>query len=493
MINRHSIILFFALLGSWCQAQGNNVSDQYINRFKEIAIREMERTGVPASIKLAQGILESGWGRSDLAAQANNHFGIKCGSSWTGKTYYKKDDDFDDRGQLIESCFRSYRDPEESYMAHSDFFRESGRQGRYAFLFSLDPTDYKAWAKGLRQAGYATSATYSSRLIDIIERYDLHQYDKLRSTDLIAGGDKPDVSTPTDRPEPPTTTTPSAPTGVVFKNNNVEYVLAGSGETLQRLAVRTGTRVMDLVKYNENEYTANQALKEGTVVYLSSKRNSFNGDRQWHYVKAGENIFIISQLYGIDLDRLYRRNKLEPGQEPAVGEQLKIRGWSVSSPPRLKSQAPSGGTGLKPIDIPSPAPPRNEEPKPRPIEVEDESFELDDGFDFDGWLEPIEAGAGANGNNRPNPQPERPATQPERPSTDDGFGEDQFDNDTRPPVTQPEPTPQPQQPSVQYHTVSRGDTLFNISRRYSLSVEQLKALNNLSDNTILVGQRLRVK
>ncbi|WCL82003.1 glucosaminidase domain-containing protein [Saprospira sp. CCB-QB6] len=136
----------------------------YIERFKPIAIAEMKRTGVPASIKMAQAILESGYGRSELAKKANNHFGIKCGSNWNGKTY-----------KLKASCFRAYSSAEESFKQHSDFLRNGSR---YADLFKLKTTDYKGWAKGLRKAGYATSSSYPSKLIELIERYRLHQYDQ---------------------------------------------------------------------------------------------------------------------------------------------------------------------------------------------------------------------------------------------------------------------------------------------------------------------------
>ena len=152
-----------------------NVQDQerYIKRYAKIAMREMERSGVPASIKLAQGIWESGAGTSTLARSANNHFGIKCGSNWKGDEYYKEDDDYNDQGRLIKSCFRKYRNADASYVAHSEFLRDPRKAFRYGFLFRLDPTDYKGWARGLSKAGYATDVNYSRRIIDIIERHNL--------------------------------------------------------------------------------------------------------------------------------------------------------------------------------------------------------------------------------------------------------------------------------------------------------------------------------
>jgi uncharacterized FlgJ-related protein len=139
----------------------------YINRFKAIAITEMNKFGIPASITLAQALLESGTGNSDLAKYANNHFGIKCTTEWNGKGYYKDDDKKDD-------CFRVYNNPEESFKDHSEFLKRK----RYAFLFELDKDDYGGWAKGLKQAGYATNPKYPDLLMGIIDKYDLHQYDK---------------------------------------------------------------------------------------------------------------------------------------------------------------------------------------------------------------------------------------------------------------------------------------------------------------------------
>ena len=154
------------------------VQQAYIDRFKEIAVQEMDRAGIPASIKLAQALLESNAGQSDLAQRANNHFGIKCGADWDGKKYFKVDDDFDEFGKPTESCFRGYKRPEESFIAHSEFLRDPRKEWRYGFLFQLDPLDYKNWASGLKKSGYATSATYDTKLIAIIERYQLFQYDR---------------------------------------------------------------------------------------------------------------------------------------------------------------------------------------------------------------------------------------------------------------------------------------------------------------------------
>lgn len=162
-------------------ASGQKVVEQYLEKYQGIAIREMERTGIPASIKLAQGLLESDCGRSDLAREGKNHFGIKCGKAWSGKTFYKEDDDRDASGRLKPSCFRVFPDASSSYVAHSEFLLNNER---YAFLFDYDPSDYKSWAKGLRKAGYATDRKYPAKLIGVIRKYDLERFDDMQSADL---------------------------------------------------------------------------------------------------------------------------------------------------------------------------------------------------------------------------------------------------------------------------------------------------------------------
>lgn len=150
----------------------------YIDQYKEIAVAEMYRSGIPASIILAQGILESGNGMSALATNSNNHFGIKCKSYWTGKTYYHKDDDFDDEGKLTDSCFRAYESPVDSYVDHSNFLMYTSH---YSILFQYERTDYVRWANGLKLCGYATDETYADKLIDKIHLYDLHSFDLWRN------------------------------------------------------------------------------------------------------------------------------------------------------------------------------------------------------------------------------------------------------------------------------------------------------------------------
>lgn len=447
-----SLILLMA--GALAAQESENL--RYVERYKEIAIREMERAGIPASIKLAQGILESNAGQSWLARQANNHFGIKCGNDWDGKKVYKKDDDYNEEGKLVESCFRSYKNPEASFIAHSEFLRDPKKQYRYGFLFRLEPADYKGWAEGLRRAGYATSANYHHKLIDIIERYSLHRFDEMSSVEIIAdSGVDNEGEDAVVRP------------GLEFQNNDVRYVLAKADESPEEISTRAGVRLSDLLRYNEGLKNRNEKLAEGTVVYLQPKRKSFRGKRTWHYVKEGEGMYGISQIYGIQLAALYKRNRLEEGSQPAVGERIKIRGCKVKDQPRLASEA-------APV-------------KPQP--AANAPDEDNDGFlDMEEVEEPKAEKPEPPKETVPPPPPVDTAPRPEP-------------TPPQPPVVEPRPEPQPEPekpaevepPAPQYHTVAAGDTLYNISRRYNTTVDEIKKLNNLTSNTIKIGQQLRVQ
>ena len=454
MLSRTVQALFFLLICSVATQAQEDERLRYIDKFKEIAIREMERAGIPASIKLAQAILESNSGKSDLARRANNHFGIKCGNDWDGKTYHKKDDDYDDEGKLIESCFRSYKNPEASFIAHSEFLRDPKKQYRYGFLFRIDPTDYEAWAEGLRRAGYATSANYSRKLIDIIQRYQLYRFDGLPSEGPIVGDDDV-VNEGEDAVVKP---------GLIFENNDVRYVLALADETPGEVATRTATRLSSLLEYNEGLKDRNEKLAEGTVVYLQPKRSSFRGKRKWHDVKEGETMYLISQMYGIKLDNLYERNRMSARTQPAVNERVKLRGCKVKKGPKLASEAEPE------------APPRKTPTVAAPDEDKDGEIDFEEEVPLP--TPPVKDRPPVTPPPTTQPKPTPPAQDPVK--ADEGFGEEK---------DVPAPTP----PAVVYHTVEKGDTLYNISRRYDTTVESIKQLNGLTSNLISIGQRLRVK
>ena len=414
-------------------AEELNDQEAYIERFKTIAMQEMERTGVPASIKLAQGILESDSGRSYLARTAKNHFGIKCGSNWNGDKVFREDDDYDDRGRLTKSCFRQYRNADASYVAHSEFLRDPKKSFRYGFLFRLDPTDYKSWARGLRKAGYATNPRYPELLMTLIERHDLHQYDVPGRIDPV------DIEVPV----------AEAITGIL-NTNDVNYFVSDAPVSLQQVAREADLSVRRLLDYNEELVSENQTVEANERIYLQRKRNAYRGGEKYHTVAPGEDLYDIAQMYGVRLSKLANRNRLGEQANPATGEKIKLRGWfKVKTPPRLEREATSN-----PIDRPAGGPAR----------------ETDDGFLDMG--EPISP-------NTPTPRPApRPVTEPEQPVV------------PTPPAT---PTTSPNRPAAVYHAVVSGDTLYGISRRYGVSVDEIKRLNALPGNTISVGQQLRIR
>jgi len=271
----------------------------YIEEYAPLAIEEMERSGVPASITLAQAVLESADGTSSLARKSNNHFGIKC-HDWTGKTVYHDDD-------RNNECFRSYRTIEDSYRDHSDFL---STRPRYLFLFELDPTDYKAWARGLKQAGYATSPEYANALIRIIEEYGLQKYD------LIAFNYDGDYKARRSQIE-------EYDRRKVYENNRVKYVLTKKGDTFESLTEELGKMDWELPKYNEMAYT--DSLGENRVIYIQPKKNKASVKNKTHVVKKGETMYSISQLYAVKMERLYYFNMIMEGMEPLPGTTLQLR------------------------------------------------------------------------------------------------------------------------------------------------------------------------
>lgn len=281
------------------QVKWNAQYQAYIDEWSPVAIEQMNNYGIPASITLAQGLLESGAGRSELAREGNNHFGIKCHNGWTGPTVYKDDDQRND-------CFRSYRNARESYEDHSKFL-VSGQ--RYRSLFSLKPTDYKGWARGLKAAGYATNPRYADHLIEIIEVYQLHAYD---------------TSKPVHRPSP-ATLNPSPSSLPVYMFNDRLYVIARRGDTFRSVGDEMGISYRKLAKYNERD--KHEQLQEGEIVWLEKKARKAPKEykNRPHRVQPGESMYSIAQYYGIRLKRLYKMNDLSADYNIRVGDLLKIR------------------------------------------------------------------------------------------------------------------------------------------------------------------------
>ena len=344
MLKRLMIVL--PLLATLCaNAQKSEDILSYINTYKELAIQEMVRTGVPASIKLAQGIHETMAGKSPLVIKSNNHFGIKCKNTWTGNKVYHDDDA---RGE----CFRSYSDPKDSYTDHSNFLKNSQR---YAFLFSLDPTDYKGWAYGLKKAGYATNIKYSQLLIKLIEDYNLQEYSLIAlgrvkpREEIIAAAPKLEIGEPiaveviqTAQPSGPAVpavamdlTPVDYPQGE-FKINETRVIYAKSGTSLLAIAKNYDISLRRLLDFNDLE--REDILTENQLLYLQRKRRT--GANEYHVVKPGESLYDICQTEAIRYESLLKYNHLKEEEEPAAGEQLYLH-TKAPSKPRLAADMPA--------------------------------------------------------------------------------------------------------------------------------------------------------
>ncbi len=303
---RKSIIsLTFLLLSASASAQtkySQRYAD-YIDTYKDLAIEQMLRYDIPASITLAQGLLESAAGYSELATRGNNHFGIKC-HGWDGRKVY-----FDDDAQ--DECFRAYDDPRESYEDHSRFLR-SGK--RYASLFKLSRRDYKGWAKGLKSAGYATNPQYASSLVNIIEMYQLYEYDKATSYNKFITRHEPRGvrNSLSDGYHP-----------IRMCNGNY-FLIAREGDTFRSISQEVGVSYRKIAKYNERD--KDDVLSKGDIVYLEKKRT--RADRSFkgvpHTVREGESMYSIAQKYGIQLKSLYKMNLLSSDYEIQVGDRLRV-------------------------------------------------------------------------------------------------------------------------------------------------------------------------
>ncbi len=324
-----------------CFAQSER--ETYIELYKHIAIEEMNRSGIPASIKLAQGILESASGTSTLSTKANNHFGIKCGGRWAGPTYYHFDDDYDRNGNLIKSCFRKYQSPEESYVAHTEFLMSGAR---YEFLFSYPKTDYKNWARGLKKAGYATNPQYANLLIKIIEDSDLARFDRMKEEVIVF--------------EPENPKHPDKVASVTRRksvNNQVKIILAAAGDTYSELSEILDIPLKKLLKYNDAK--ASQNIQQGDYIYMQPKRKKYRYKKEFHIVKKDDTMYHLSQKYGIKLKHLYKRNRMEEGTEPAAGQRIYLR-KKAKTAPKLR---PKGAS----ITVPKPTrpkPPTEQETRP---------------------------------------------------------------------------------------------------------------------------------
>jgi LysM repeat protein len=351
--------LFVLLLFVEAKAQDNQqpATIQYIETYAPLAIKEMARTGFPASIKIAQGIIETDAGRSALVQKSNNHFGLKCKSNWTGEKVYHDDDE---QGE----CFRKYNNADESYLDHSDYLKS---QSRYTFLFSYDPNDYDSWAWGLKKAGYATSPIYAQTLIKNIEKYNLNQLNNIKEdtdssslaayfnaleNNLIAQpiakleqkNYKPEEVKKTstgkrieDKSSIVITKSQKYPSGI-FKINGLKVIYANSGTSLLSIAKKHHLQLSGILSWNELR-SENTILEEDQLIYLQKKKKT--GKESFYIVQTDENLLDVSQKVGVQLSSIMSLNKLKQGMTPAVGEKISLK-KSVKERPAL-----ANNSGLK--------------------------------------------------------------------------------------------------------------------------------------------------
>jgi LysM repeat protein len=392
--------IVFLLCGSLSFAQSTEVIQKYIDTYKDIAIEEMNRTGVPAAITLAQGIHETSAGQSDLVRKSNNHFGIKCKAEWSGPSVSHDDDA---RGE----CFRKYDDPIDSYKDHSDFLRT---RPHYAFLFNLDPTDYEAWAYGLKKAGYATNPRYPQILIKLIKDYNLEDYTLIalnRKTDnnnvvLVNNstgkeGNNQSMQAVSIESIPPI----QYPSGL-FKINETKVIFIPKGTSYLKVAEENDISLARLFEFNDLHSSLDIAQVD-QLLFLQRKRKK--GANEYHIVMQGETLHDVAQNEGIRLESLLEYNFLKYGMQPKVGEKLFLQNDAPAMPALV-------------TDTPSPAP-AYAKSSPAPVMFTQES-------------KPI------------------------------------------------------------FHRVQSKETLYAISRKYDVTVEDIIKWNELQSNDLRTGQQLRI-
>ena len=341
MKNAKIFLTLFALAfvsGKLLSQITDNETLNYIKKYKAIAIKEMRDYKIPASITLAQGILESNSGRSELAVNARNHFGIKCHKEWGGDTYLYDDDEKDE-------CFRVYSDPEESFRDHSLFLTT---RDRYSILFDLNIKDYEAWAKGLKVAGYATDKSYPTRLVDLINRYELYKYDQIALGELVDEDDLVVVSTVTsintnntsnsndnatvetleiDNVLRPNVSIPVGATKSgrpLYENNGVRFVYAKQGDTPKSLAKELNMNAYQIHKYNYIDKKAVVTFNEGDFVYVTKLKKK-SDDKIAHTVLPGETLRDVALRYAVTIDRIKKYNHIGSNERLRSGKVLLLR------------------------------------------------------------------------------------------------------------------------------------------------------------------------
>ncbi|HVB04552.1 MAG TPA: glucosaminidase domain-containing protein [Chitinophagaceae bacterium] len=487
MKNYSIIILLFASI----QVSGQTIltTEQYIAEYKDVAESEMRRTGVPAAISLAQGILESDSGNGLLARNSNNQFGIKCKGGWTGQTVAYTDDARDE-------CFRKYDNPLDSWYDHSNFLRSTPR---YAFLFQLKPTDYTGWAYGLKAAGYATSPVYAQRLIQEISDYNLQQYtlavidggqtdiqnNNLQFISFNSGEDSSQTgSAPVSR---------NYPVGV-FTINGIKVVYLSKGTTLLPLAEQYSIKLRNLVSYNDLD--DDQPLQSDMLIFLEKKATF--GAEDYHIVQPGEDMQEIAQQEGIQLKWLLKRNKMEPGDEPVPGEKLYLTGFASQPPALMPPPVEAANNPAPKVSITGMV--RNfkntvrmvlnrdrSNPSQTPIPAEPV---LDSNSDKTPFHQTDYALGYSGPSRRQWPDTSLTGVSPDS-SIPKSSNEVMIDRDNPPPHRNwPKVKMSTNRAGYHYHIVRHGETLYGISREYGVTVSDLKLWNRLNGPILRTGQSL---
>ncbi|MFN4083840.1 MAG: LysM peptidoglycan-binding domain-containing protein [Bacteroidia bacterium] len=418
-----SVIILLASLLVFTSASDKPKTDtpkytvqQYIEMYSAVAVQEMLRSRIPASIKLAQGVLESGNGNSRLAREANNHFGIKCKSTWTGPVMYEDDD-------APQECFRKYESAIDSYRDHSDFLMKNVR---YAFLFDLPPNDYKGWAYGLKKAGYATNPQYAELLITFIEKHKLYEYDKIKLSDeekQELAEEKSEVK---------------RSYGSEFTINGVKAIRALPNESFTKIAIDYDLKINELYRYNDLNKDA--VCKEGDTVFIEPKKN--RGDKETHVVAPNETMYMISQRNAVKLEKLLERNLMKAGEEPEAGELIYLKHKRQTAP---KLANASNYT----VVLVEPKINEKNEQVALKIDTQYNKKVYDDV--------------------KVNIETQKPQLHPT------GVNEDihEFKENLS-----------------FFHTVQKGETLYRIGKKYGVTVASIKYLNLLQSDSIEIGQRL---
>jgi LysM repeat protein len=431
--------------------------DQYLDKYSAIAIAEMHRSHIPASITLAQGLLESGNGNSRLALVANNHFGIKCKKDWTGESIKEDDDE-------AQECFRKYPTAEDSYRDHSDFLMKGQR---YAFLFDLEQTDYKSWAEGLKRAGYATNPNYPNLLISLIERHNLQRFDQVKPTE------KENIKIKEDQ-----NVFAAAHTQLII--NGIPVLVAKPNDSYASIALENGMRVWQIYKYNDLPKDA--IIKAGDTIYIKPK--NYTGSVEHYIVSTDDNMRKISQRFGIKLSKLYTRNNMKEGQEPEVGEKLSLRGLNHKTPTlRVSSIANIDSTYNNFIYDDA----RKNVSTSKPLLPEDEyAINITDNKNDMAFFHVVQKGETLFSIAK------KYNVRIEGIMEINHLHNEEISNGTRLIINPNQPAINENEEAVVpgYHMVKQGETLYSIARKYNTTVIELRALNELTSDTLRVGDEL---